>query len=206
MNFEGEARDEVFRRKLIQDWVRLRVDNIHARITAYDVLAQHQVMVPTPDREHQISCPFHGQDAHPSARYYPETPGSRSHVWCFYCRKSWDVIGLWREFHGQDVPFTRTLLEIEKAFGLETPEMPRLPSRPKVDPNLKRYQTLAEACESRLVAEKANFDMRSYFILCVLLDRVYGAVASNRVTAAQGCERLRKILDKIGEKVRCPAG
>lgn len=43
----------------------------------------------------QIRCPFH-DDERPSARVYPDT----GTVYCFTCRKAWDVIGLVAQFNG----------------------------------------------------------------------------------------------------------
>jgi len=202
MSFEDEARDEILRGKLIRDWIRTRIDNIHASISAYDMLQHHHHDIPSADREYQIRCPFHGEDNKPSARAYPETSSSKSHIWCYYCRKSWDVIGLWKEFHGQSGSFSQMLLAIEKDFGLKTPPMPKLPEIIPVDPALERYQQLIVACENRLLAEKSAFDMRTYLTLCTLLDRIHVGMKSDKLTATQACKRCQKILDKIGEKVR----
>lgn len=64
-------------RKYIQDTVRLLELLIEDGFTSLN----HEV-------EQQISCPFHGSDSKPSARYYPES----NSMYCFTCKKSWDVI------------------------------------------------------------------------------------------------------------------
>ena len=64
-------------RKYIQESVRLLdmlVDDGHTTLN-------HEV-------EQQISCPFHGSDSKPSARFYPES----NSMYCFTCKKSWDVV------------------------------------------------------------------------------------------------------------------
>jgi hypothetical protein len=38
--------------------------------------------------EQQISCPFHGPDSKPSARYYPDS----NSMYCFTCKESWDTV------------------------------------------------------------------------------------------------------------------
>ena len=50
----------------------------------------------TVGREEQLSCPFHGTDASPSARFYPET----NSMHCFTCKKSWDPISFMMEKRG----------------------------------------------------------------------------------------------------------
>jgi len=58
----------------------------HAKLA--DLLEENGHSLDTPGREEQISCPFHGADASPSARHYPET----NSMYCFTCKKSWDPI------------------------------------------------------------------------------------------------------------------
>jgi CHC2 zinc finger len=43
--------------------------------------------------EAQLSCPFHGADNKPSARYYRATQS----IYCWVCRKKWDVVSFIRD-------------------------------------------------------------------------------------------------------------
>jgi CHC2 zinc finger len=43
--------------------------------------------------EAQFSCPFHGKDNKPSARFYRATQS----CYCWVCRKKWDVVSFIRE-------------------------------------------------------------------------------------------------------------
>lgn len=71
------------------------IDRLNEEISIYDLfdLASPRVKYSTRLKPCQISCPFHGKDAHPSARVYPDTNSFR----CFVCSKSWDVVGFWAE-------------------------------------------------------------------------------------------------------------
>jgi len=181
-----------------KDWVRQRVVNIHEKVAAYDVLTRFGVSLRYGSREEQFSCPFHGKDTKPSARYYPESGTKHSHAWCFVCQESWDAIKLWRKFNDDTIPFTVSLAQIEKAYGIETPDLQRTQQEAQKDEELEQ---LFSACESRLVANKQCFAPKGYLTLCVLLDRLYEALEAKESGTAIKL-KLRAILDKIGDKCR----
>lgn len=194
-----EVTSEDLKTSVLGDWIRQRVERIHQSITAVDVLKRFGVRVKYETKEEQISCPFHGKDAKPSARIYPARGDKRSHVWCYVCQEQWDAISLWRKFQQSDCRFTVSLAEIEKAFGIPVAERPDLPSdTPRGNEKLER---LFAACEARLLAARDVFQARSYLTLCVLLDRLYAASETGEDTESIEIG-LQKILDKIGEKCR----
>lgn len=201
-----------------QEWMALRVAQVHRNVSAFDVLGRRGVgLVSTSGRAEQFSCPFHGVDRRPSARIYPETARSPSHAWCFVCQERWDAISLWRKFNGdnEDVPFGRTLTEIEQAFGLPKVEIPtELRATTESFEESKgflAFLALLEACERRLKLAYPSYrklgDRLGYLSASSLLDKVLYRVEQRLVAPEKGEEVLRQLLTRIGDKVRaCPEG
>jgi len=191
-----------------RQWITERVENIHRMVTAHDVLIRHGVRLKYGGREEQISCPFHGIDTKPSARVYEASARSPSHVWCFVCQKSWDVIGLWKKFDGRDdVKFSEVLRDIESAYNLIPPPMPKGPSaeyEPEDEPT-DIYADL-EVCENRLRDAKKKFEMVPFLKLGVILDRLSVQLERKQVDRDTAKRVIQQVLDKIGERNRaCPA-
>lgn len=125
-DFRKEVEHDALVHKIRRAWVSQRIEAIKSRVSAHEVLRRGGVdLRKGDDEEEQFSCPFHGQDRRPSARVYPADANNLSHAWCFVCQERWDAITLWRKFNGgEDKHFTQVLAEIERAYGLETPELP----------------------------------------------------------------------------------
>lgn len=70
-------------------------DELKEQVSIYDLfeIADPPTTFLTRVKPCQISCPFHGQDTHPSARVYPDTNSFR----CFTCSKSWNAVTFWAE-------------------------------------------------------------------------------------------------------------
>lgn len=213
-DFESEARKESEQSDAIKLWVQERVRALRERVTAHDVLRRFGVKLRhSGDRTEQFSCPFHGKDNRPSARVYPESPKGPSHVWCFVCQKNWDCINLWKQFSGHDGRFTALLREIEKAYGILPPEAPNLTRTVEMERQTEAkaaYDEVIElfsVCDRRLRHAKASFEMRAFLTIGSLLDQTYFAFSNGTVDAKEATRRIRKLLDKVGEKERgsgCP--
>jgi hypothetical protein len=208
-----EAEQEAASRAAWVEWNRQRVENIHQHVTAYDVLSRGGVEFKgTGSDEEQFSCPFHGMDRKPSARYYPEDAQSRSHAWCFVCQEPWDAISLWRRFHGgEEMSFTRALSGIEQEYGLEAPPMPSgaVSRQPEGSKDMAAFEALYEACEGRLRSGRPAYrqldDMVGYLSAGQVLDKLRYRVDKRQMTPEQGQGVLQQLLDRIGAKVRsCP--
>lgn len=193
-------------------WFRQRVNAIHRRVTAYDVLRLHGINIQSEEREEQFSCPFHGEDKKPSARVYPEREDNPSHVWCFVCQESgWDAIGLWKKFN--NVSFGQALHRIERQFDLPTPEtIEGMPvDVPKVDERKEAFKRLYVACELRIVACKpayqAHGDLKGYLTAGSILDRTKYRVDHGLWPPERGSSVLQTLLARILEKTTaCLAG
>ncbi len=211
-NFREEAIRENSAQQAWREWLSERVATIHSRVTVHDVL-RHGGVELQGDGEEQFSCPFHGVDTKPSARVYPENAQSRSHAWCFVCQERWDAITLWKKFHGDDKGFSRVIWEMERAFGITTPEMPTEAKRvqKRVDTRMESFNSLYEASERRLRGAREAYqhlgDLKGYLSAGQVLDRLRYRVNNQKMSSEQGEKILRELLDRIAEKVRsCPVG
>jgi len=200
----------------IKIWYDLRKKAIHEKVGVHDLLRSNGIKFRhTGDREEQFSCPFHGKDEKPSARAWPSTPQSPSHVWCYVCRERWDVISLWKKYNGGDgKSFHRVLSEIEKHYGITPPPVPegafkQAPSgteQHKLD-----FERLYQACEGRLIAEREAYvrmdDMNGYLVAGSILDKAAYQITEGLLSYPDGIELMKKLMRKIGERIRrAPAG
>jgi len=207
-NYKDALRDAE-RNEQYREWVRQRTDTLKSNVSAHDVLRRFGVDLRYggSEAEEQISCPFHGRDTDPSARVYPESARSASHVWCFVCQERWDIFALWKKFNNEtDARFTAVLLGLEKAFGIITPEGPQVDwsSRRRAGPTEEEEAviSLLRVCESRLRQAKSDFDMRGFLTVGKLLDGLHFNVTNRTIDPEEADKRARLILDKIGEKIR----
>ena len=194
--------------QLRKDWYQQRVEGIHRKVSAYDVLRRNGVQLDGSDgRELQFSCTFHGVDRKPSARVYPESARGPSHAWCYVCQERWDAISLWMKFH--NVTFSQALAELERSYGVSPPPMPdgmTAARVARVDPDLETFKTLFAACENRLISAKLAYaqldDLRGYVTAGSVLDKLYSKVMAHRMPAKKANEVLQQLIEKIGLKMR----
>jgi hypothetical protein len=202
-NYELEGAGEARRASAYRDWYKLRVENIREHVSAADVLTRHGVTLHRNGQQpEQMSCPFHGKDDHPSAKYFPDEGSSHSHVWCFVCHENWDVIKLWKKFTGTE-RFTEILHQIERAFGLTRPEPPittlREDEAPR-DPLAEESRVLFNLCESRLREFRDVFEMMPHLKLGALVDHTRFYLEHGQISHATAIERLTVILTRIAER------
>jgi len=187
-------------------WLNQRKETLKSKISAHDVLRYFGTdLKSSGDHEEQICCPFHG-DKTPSARIYPSIGNSPSGVYCWVCRKRWDIFGLWKEFQGDpDLKFTAVLFGLEKAFNIATPEAPDMTRGTiQTGPTEEEQEVLdkLQVCEKRLRANKAYFQLRGFLIVGHLLDNLHYQVKNKLIDIELAAKNAQLILDKIGEKAR----
>lgn len=208
-DFAKEVRQEDAAQNAIRQWIGARIAAIHMHVTAHDVLRRNGIDLRYSDKEEQFSCPFHGKDTKPSARVYPETARSHSHVWCFVCQQSWDVLSLWRKFNDFTGKFTALLRDIEQTYGIALPESPfeqLADCEAPEDYALDEVKDLLSICDRRLKSARKAFDMQAFFKLSIALDRIRYQVEERTLATPKAKDVLGTILTKIGERVRqCPA-
>lgn len=194
-------------------WYALRIKNIHEKVSVHDILRLNGIQFKhVGDREEQFSCPFHGKDEKPSARVFPSDANSHSHVWCYVCKERWDAIALWKKYSGEEKKFHAILSEIEKHYGIPTPPIPKGGTRqtPSTDERQKTaWEQFYRACEDRLLSVRDSYvakqDMQGYLLAGSILDKALHQVSEGRLTFGEGLEVMRRLMQKIGERVRAPA-
>jgi len=151
----------------------------------------------------QFSCPFHGRDNKPSTRFYPATDSKPAAVWCFVCQERWDAIALFRKFEQMEGSFTHVLTSMERAFGIQTPEMPREAFALHTDDGLSaELEQLFATCERRLLGTKRKFTVEGYLKVGSVLDRLRYQVEHGTRTQTDARSVLISVLNKVGEKER----
>jgi len=187
-------------------WVNQRKETLKRSVAAHDVLRYFGInlKIGGSDHEEQICCPFHG-DSSPSARVYGEQGDSPSAVYCYVCRKRWDIFGLWKEFnHDSEMRFTAVLLGLERAFGIMTPEAPSMSFKGPQGPTDEEKVVLdkLQVCERRIAQNRKNLAPKVFFTLGKLLDTLHYQVKNELIGTEQAAKNIQMILDKIAEKAR----
>lgn len=189
-------------------WVRERTQEILERYSSYEVLHENGYGEIVPDRgtAAQMSCLFHGADAHPSARYYPSEGGKNDHVYCFKCKEQWNAVALHAKLKG--IPFMGALMELERRFGIKASKGPK--NDAITDPEIKgsNYKSgqwkdvekLITLAEKRLKSIRYSCNLVDYVKFCRVIDNIQwdlnhgdGDPTPTMIPA------LRKLLDKISE-------
>jgi hypothetical protein len=208
VSYLDEAKREVEQSEVFQRWLTSRIETVHDRITAADVLSRYGVKLQYDgNRAEQVFCPFHGNTRTQAARYHPADAKSPDHVWCFVCNKRWDCIGLYREFEalGEGAKFSAVLRGLERAYGILPPEVPSViedePDRHELD----KIEEDFAACEMRLKNGRKAFDMKGYLTVGSILDRLRWQFTNEKIKLPALRQQISLVKDKIGEKVRaCP--
>jgi hypothetical protein len=107
-----------------RDWVRRRVRAVEDKYSVYDCLVEfgHGEMIPDRDTATQLSCMWHGEDATPSARYYPAEGTGRDRFHCFRCKLHMGALDTYGKFKGLD--FMGSLKELERRLRIQVPPKP----------------------------------------------------------------------------------
>lgn len=193
-----------------QDWIRRRADAVRQAYSAFDAMVEfgHGENLVDQDTAIQISCPFHGVDARPSARYYPALGHRSDYVRCYFCRENWDALNLFMKFRG--LHFMDALKELEKRFGLKIPKRPDgTPFEEPKDRSSSQYVSDAwgdvprvlELLEKKLARIRDRASLSDYVRFCRVLDRVswdYDLAKGQQTDAmVQVLGKLREAMDRV---------
>lgn len=194
---------EQSRRTAIHEWNKRRLANLHAHVSAADVLIRHGVSLQrNGEQPEQISCPFHGNDKKPSAKYFPADGNKHSSVWCFVCHEQWDALTLWKKFNGTE-RFTEILWQLERAFGVTPPEANGIPEAEEpYDPMVDEVRQLFEVAERRLREYRDLFALEAHLKLGQILDHTQFYLDSRQITLETAKQRLTALHIKIKSKVK----
>lgn len=111
-------------------------------------------------QEEQLSCPFHGKDNKPSARYYPDTDT----MYCWTCQQSWDIFRYLGD--KKDYDFGSSINFLLQKFGIDTSSLPDVKDRikrleiGKTETKIDRKNILLIKLEDKIssLRQKVTFD------------------------------------------------
>jgi len=207
-SYEDSAARDIERDQAFLRWLHARIEAVHRQVTAVDVLARHSISLRYGgNRAEQMFCPFHGNARTPAARYHPNNGSDPDHVWCFVCNERWDCIHLFRKFENlTSDKFSAGLRAMERAYGITPPEKPPAAAEDEPDDierrKVEEYFALADF---RLKESREAFDMRGYFTVGSVLDRLRWQFENGKLMAPAALAALTKINDKITEKAKAHA-
>ena len=97
------------------------IDDVKAEISKYvklgDILREAG-NIRTDLEEEQFSCPFHGKDSKPSARFYRITDSCH----CFFCHKSWDLYSFLMQRN--NATFKEVINTLVKQYRIDLSKLP----------------------------------------------------------------------------------
>lgn len=192
-----------------QQWFRQRITALQEAVSYPSLLAAHGIRLRYQGaRAEQMACPFHGIDAHPSARFFPATSEQPDGVWCWVCRKRRDVIDAWQTLNAYQGPFGGALRAMELQYGLSTPDMPKGVDMAWVEDQAKQQQAkqsvdqVLALCESRLRHSRTKFTCKDFLQTGHILDLLRARYEQGAIPFDQISVLLRQVLDVIARKER----
>lgn len=194
----------------VQDWIHRRVDAVRESYSAYQCLTEKGMEIPDESTPYQISCPFHGADAKPSARYYPRSGGKHDYLRCYKCRENWDCINLLAKFNG--LRFMDALQDLERRFHIKIPKKPDAPEiKDPVDRDShyvsdqwQDVPRMLKTLEAKLARAKPKCSLSDFVKFCRVLDAVqWDFDKVNKSTPAMS-DILKKLMAKIDDVLSLP--
>lgn len=197
---------------VFQEWVDERASVVRAQYSTFDCLTEHGFGEAIPDNSTptQISCPVHGADTRPSARYYPSDGARADYVHCYACKLHADSIGLYAKFKG--LKWYDALKDLERRFGIKVTMAPDGQPIPEpVDKTSSKYQSetwgdvpqMLEILEKKLKRIRDKLTMNDFIKFCRLLDTVKWDLDHNQQNATpEMVEALKKAHDKMNALIQ----
>ena len=174
----------------MKDPLKLR-ELIIEKVELIDVMKHYKVKFAySPDHadEAQFSCPFHGKDNKPSARYYRATKS----CYCWVCRKKWDVVGFIRD--KESLGFNAALWHLINWFHLDVSSVSDDPEflLPKKDP-VSEETIKSIMLKNKIQELKGKVPFEKFNVLC-------SAYMMIMYEASRGIKILDK-MDKLQSKM-----
>jgi hypothetical protein len=194
----------------IKEWIQRRVAAVRENYTAYQALIEKGVELPDDSTPFQVSCPFHGQDNRPSARYYPREGGKHDYLRCFKCRENWDCINLLAKFNG--LRFMDALADLERRYHIKIPKKPDAPeiveptdrSSTYVSDQWQDVPRMLKLLEGKLARLKPKCSFTDFVKFCRVLDVVEWDFNKINKSLPAMSDILKKLLARMDEVMQLP--
>ena len=186
-----------------QDWVRRRVEAVQKTYNAYDALTEHGSDLPNRHGDFQLSCPFHGPDSRPSARYYGAN--ANPHFHCYTCKVHEYGVGLYAKF--KSLKFMQALVDLERRFGIKIPKRPEGVDIEEPAEKGAEYKSGAwddvprvlELVEKKLIRLRRKLSLIDFVRFCKVVDTIQWDLTHNGNKAtpemSQALAKLRELMD-----------
>lgn len=203
----------------MRDRLRARADRVVEQCDLGQLLYEYGYsVVPDRHREQQFSCDLHGPDHKPSARYY----GPSNTTYCWVCQKTRDAISYVQE--KEHVGFREAIETLERRLGLDplpweddrergpTPQQEQQalarPTRSFEEERRRMEKFLDGLTRDRLDERPGHhvLDCPSLLSYWEAFDRIDYGVAKENWPEAKGSEGLRKLYDRVLEKIKRAEG
>lgn len=190
-----------------QEWVDGRASILRSQYSTYDCLKENGFGEAIPDNSTptQISCPVHGADTRPSARYYPSDGRRGDYVHCFACKLHADSIGLYSKFKG--IKWFDALKELERRFGIKVSRAPNgAEIQEPVDKTSSKYESdlwsdvpqMLVMLEKKLKRIRDRVTMDDYIKFCRVIDNVqWDLDHTEQMVTPDMVIVLKKVYDKM---------
>jgi hypothetical protein len=167
-------------------WLK-RVDNIRNKVSLRDLIDKYHIECQSQGDITQLHCPFHGNDAHASARLYDTNT-----MYCWVCSRSWDVINFIKDY--QKLPkFSDACRFLEELYHIEKPDLIETYQEPSFDDYLKNEEFINKAgvkerdfekefnqISKILMRNKNHFTLSQYSRYFCYLDNLYSSYKLKR--------------------------
>ena len=192
----------------LQAWVKLRSNAVRNVYTAFQCLSEngHGELLADDQTAVQMSCPYHGVDATPSARYYPRSGGRSDNLRCYKCRENWDSINLYMKFKG--LRFMDALQDLERRFRIKIPRRPEGPVIVEPVDRSSQYTSdkwqdiprVISMLEAKLLRIREKCGLTDYIKFCRVIDAIsYDYDKSLKVNPGMvtGLQKLIIMMDDV---------
>lgn len=171
--------EEELSKKLLQDWVKRRVEAVHSKYSAFDAITEIGVEGVSDDSTPtQVFCPFHHNTATPAARYYPPSGRSFGYIRCFACKENWRAINIYAKARGKR--FMDALQELERRYRISIPKRPEAPAYVEPIERNSNYESdgwtdvprVLSLLEAKILRIRDICCLADYIKFCRVLDSV----------------------------------
>jgi DNA primase len=166
-----------------KDYWKKRIDNIKSQVKLRKLLDYYNISCQSNGEITQLHCPFHGDDAHPSARVYETNT-----MYCWVCNKTWDVVEFIKDLN--NLNFKEAVVFLESSYGIQKPSLEESLREPSFEEFLiesnqdkileKDYSSEFELLSKMLLRSKNNIDLQTYSRLFYTLDNIYAMYKTNK--------------------------
>jgi hypothetical protein len=179
-----------------------RVENIKNTVSLRNLIDKYSIQCQTDGVITQVHCPFHGFDAHASARLYDTNT-----MYCWVCSRKWDVISFIKDYH-KLAKFSEACRFLENMYGLEKPDVAIVYQEPSFEDHLKEldaaedpnfnFEKEFKKIDNLLLRSKPQLNLDQYSRYYCYLDNLFSSYKLNRYT---GNLSLKLALTTLNQEI-----